>query len=524
MKKYFSLVTVLLCLSNFTHGQFVISSELKISDIAGGFLATIDDGDLIGYEVESIGDLDGDGVNDIALGTTRDDDGATDAGAVYIVFLNSNGTVKDYQKISSTQGNFAVSLASNTHFGVGLASIGDVNNDGVQDIAVGAYDDNDGGTKKGAVYILFLNTDGTVNSYQKISDSQGNFNGILSINDEFGRGIAGIGDLNGDMVPDIAVGSIGDDDGGTDHGAVYILFLNSNGSVSTYQKISSLQGNFSGALETSGYFGFSIASMGDIDNDFVTDIAVTHRDADVNGINKGEVFILFMNQNGTVSSHQRITEGSGGFGSTLFDNERFGYGLENGGDLNNDGVNDLLASVPYSDQGGTDRGGFYILYLGTNGTVQSEQWFSSTQGGITGPIDDLDLFGASLAPLGDLNGDGSIDLIVGAPGDDDGGTDRGAVYVLFQQSTESLTEQDNISNLIIYPNPTSEDLTIQGELNVGSKSELKIADLRGKIVYENELKGKTFSKTIDIKEWSSGVYFLNISSEEGMKTVKLVKK
>ena len=116
-----------------------------------------------------------------------------------------------------------------------------MNNDGINDIAVGAYADDDGSTgnnNRGAVYILFLNTDGTVSDYQKISDTEGGFTATLNDSDNFGVSIASIGDLNNDGVNDIAVGAWFDDDGSTgdnDRGAVYILFLNTDGPVSNYQ-------------------------------------------------------------------------------------------------------------------------------------------------------------------------------------------------------------------------------------------------------------------------------------------------
>ena len=75
-----------------------------------------------------------------------------------------------YQKISDTQGGFAGSLDDGDYFGSSMASIGDLNGDSVADLAVGAYADDDGGSDRGAVYVLFMNTDGTVmSSCQKAS-------------------------------------------------------------------------------------------------------------------------------------------------------------------------------------------------------------------------------------------------------------------------------------------------------------------------------------------------------------------
>lgn len=110
-------------------------------------------------------------------------------------------------------------------FGYSTFEVGDFNGDSITDLAVGARDDDDGGTNRGAVWILFLNTDGTVQSHAKISDTTGGFGGGLSDGDLFGFEGAAIGDLNGDGSIDLAVGAVRDDDGGTDRGAVWILFM-----------------------------------------------------------------------------------------------------------------------------------------------------------------------------------------------------------------------------------------------------------------------------------------------------------
>ena len=117
-----------------------------------------------------------------------------------MLFLNADGTVKGYQKISDTEGAFAGVLDDDDLFGWSAASLGDLDGDGVQDLAAGALLDDDGGTDRGSVRVLFLNTDGTVKGHQKISDSEGNFTGVLDDNDYFGASVAGLADLDGDGV------------------------------------------------------------------------------------------------------------------------------------------------------------------------------------------------------------------------------------------------------------------------------------------------------------------------------------
>ena len=139
----------------------------------------------------------------------------------------SNGNVLSHQKVSATHGGFTGSLAVSDEFGNSCASVGgDLNGDGVLDLVVGAYSDDDGGQATGAVYIVFMQTNGNVLSHQKVSATHGGFTGSLDNSDNFGGSSASVGgDLNGDGVLDLVVGAYGDGDGASGAGAVYILFF-----------------------------------------------------------------------------------------------------------------------------------------------------------------------------------------------------------------------------------------------------------------------------------------------------------
>ncbi|MCP3937687.1 MAG: hypothetical protein GY708_20225, partial [Actinomycetia bacterium] len=242
-----------------------VAAEQKISSTVGGLTGPLDDSDQFGRSMASIGDVDGDGIVDIAVGAYVDDDGGTNRGAVYVLFLNADGTVKAEQKISSTTGGLTGPLDNNDQFGQSVAGVGDLDGDGIADIAVGAATDDDGGSARGAVYVLFLNADGTVKAEQKISSVTGGLAGPLDDNDRFGYSVAGVGDADGDGIADVAVGAYVDDDGGSDRGAVYVLFLNTDGTVKAEQKISSTAGALTGPLDDPDYLGVSVAGGGDVE-------------------------------------------------------------------------------------------------------------------------------------------------------------------------------------------------------------------------------------------------------------------
>ncbi len=418
-----------------------VQAEQKISATAGGFGGVLDLEALFGHSVTGIGDLDGDAIGDLAVGTPGDGDGGIDQGAVWILFLNADGTVSSEQKISATAGGFGGDLDFGNFFGFSVAALGDLDGDGIGDLAVGATGDrNDEGEVRGAIWVLFLNSDGTVSSEQKISETAGGFGGGLE-DDFLGASVAALGDLDGDGIGDLAAGAPLDDDGFSDQGAVWVLFLNADGTVSSEQKISETAGGFGGDLDFSDLFGTSVTALGDLDGDGIGDLAVGARGDDDGGSESGAVWILVLTSDGTVSSEQKISETAGGFGGVLDFGDVFGSSVTALGDLDGDGIGDLAVGARSDDDGGNEQGAAWILFLNSDGTVSSEQKISETTGGFGGVLDPLDSFGFSVAALGDLDGGGIVDLAVGAPRDDDGGglfSDRGAVWILFLEGPECV--------------------------------------------------------------------------------------
>ncbi|MCP3904485.1 MAG: hypothetical protein GY715_12730 [Planctomycetes bacterium] len=303
---------------------------------------------------------------DLAVGARNDDDGVTDGGAIWILLLNADGTVKSEQKISDTAGGFTGTLGPVDRFGVSIANLGDLDNDGVVDLAVGALNDDDGGSSisnRGAVWILRLNANGTVKASSKISDTTGGFATALDDQDHFGASVAGLGDVDGDGVEDLAVGANFDDDGINGAGAVYVLRLNTSGAVVAEQKISASAGGFTGSLDEFDGFGYSLAAPGDIDGDGVPDLAVGTLGDDDGGPGRGAAWVLFLEADGTVAAHQKISDTLGGLAAPLSNDDQFGTSVGALGDIDGNGAPDLLVGAGLDNDGSFNTGAVYVLRL-----------------------------------------------------------------------------------------------------------------------------------------------------------------
>ena len=422
-----------------------VDSTVEINDsTANG--PNIDNIDVFGTSVANIGDLDGDGVNDLAVGAPKSEEpnsasSAADCcvgskpysnrGEVHIMFMNSDGSVKSTVEIDDTTTNGPI-LRNGDLFGFSIETISDLDGNGVNDLIVGAYSDNGNAEATprnfGNVAILFLDTDGSlVKAKREIKNSTAN-GPTLSFDDAFGVSVANMGDLNGDGWDDLAVGAHLDDAGGSNRGAVHIVYMAENGFVSSAVEVNDNTAN--GPELGNGYwFGYAVENIGDFDGDGVNDLAVgTPLDSDA-GNQRGAVHIMFMNSDGSVKSTVEIDDETTN-GPELSDSDRFGRSIENIGDFDGDGVNDLAVGAFLDDENGSNRGVVHILFMKSDGSVKSTVEINDSTD--NGPeLSDSDRFGISIANMGDLNGDGTNDLAVGADGDDEGGDRRGTVHILF---------------------------------------------------------------------------------------------
>jgi len=358
----------------------------KLNEVVGGIVGPIA---RLGYSLAAIGDLNGDGVGDLVAGVPTDSSVGQSHGALLVLFLNSNGTVRAQQKISETVGGLAANLPDGAAFGIAVTSLGDLDGDGRAELAVRT--DNPRKT-----WILFLDANGTVRAQHEIPWTDPVYGGTTEREDfdsAFVRGLLALGDLDGDGIGDLAVAAPGDDDGYLDAGAVWFLYMNPDGSAKAAKKISETSGGLAGNLAPGSHFGESLARLGDVNGDGFPDLC-----AAVYGGAQRWVLFLDGNQDVIGTAHMSGSEVLGAIG-----------------DLDGDGISECASD------------GFEERFLAADGHVRKELLVWPGRNGMPLDPSTRELGYASIAALGDLDGDGTLELAVSDLYDVQSG---GAIWIL----------------------------------------------------------------------------------------------
>ena len=412
-----------------------VVDEVKLGSMDAG--GPFDEDTAAGVAVARLGDLGGDGVRDQVVGSAAV---GAQPGELRVLFMNADGSVGSAAPIGSQVGGLDETFTAADRFGEAVTSLGDLDGDGVVDLAASAIGRS---ASEGAVFVLFMNADGTVRAHQEISSGTGGLPGTLDAGDLFGSALAGIGDLDGDRVPDLVVGLSGDLPNGSmtsSQGSIRVLFLNADGTVKSAQSIGQGVGGFAASLGTGDQFGAALAAVGDITGDGLPDVAVGSPERANDGtslLRAGSVWLLGLNADGSVASEVEIER----IDATGFDfdvqNDRFGSSITALGDLNADGTQDLAVGARTASA--DSSGQVFVVYLGANQEVLAAQRIGEEAGGFLGEsLFSTDEFGAAVAALGDLDGDGVTELSVGQPGDEPASSTEGATWTLFLAGIEPL--------------------------------------------------------------------------------------
>ncbi|HEX7879178.1 MAG TPA: FlgD immunoglobulin-like domain containing protein [Candidatus Eisenbacteria bacterium] len=336
------------------------------------------------------------------------------------------------------QGIFAGEVAGDD-FGTGLAGVGDLNNDGFEDFAIGAPGQDDVGSDAGRVYI-FLGRAQNIGPVADIVLSSGDGG------DHFGFAVAGIGRFNNDAYDDMAVGSPDSDAGGSGRGRVHIYFGNSSGTSLTSGPILSGQ-------QGGDQFGYALDGGFDFNDDGRSDLAVGSPERPTGGARAGEVRIYFGASSPTASGDVILTGEQS--------QDWFGVSVSRGGDINNDGFGDLVVGAPQPFQ--SNAGKAYVIFGRSDGQPPVRLTLGGEFGG--------DRFGWAVGGGGNLDNDAFDDVVVGAPKQDAGATQNGAAYVF-----RGGNPMNNVSDAKVAGRESGDEfgssLSIRGDWDDDNRSDL----------------------------------------------------
>ncbi len=345
--------------------------------------------DYFGISVGTAGDVNGDGYDDFIVGAMQNDAAGVDAGAAYLYY---GGATPDAAADLVLTG-----AATNDLFGCSVGTAGDVNNDGYDDIIVGARYNDAGGTTAGRAYVYFGGA-----TPHKLPDWT--LTG-LAASDNFGISVGTAGDVNKDGYDDVIVGAPNNDASGPDAGAAYVFY----GGVSP-DAIADLTMYGESPAD---YFGLSVGTAGDMNGDGYADVIVGAPLSDVGGLNIGRAYVFRGGATADAVADLALPGVAAG--------DEFGHSVGTAGDVNDDGYSDVIVGAYYNDTGGSTAGAAYVFYGGVSADTVADV---TLLGASTN-----DAFGTSVGAAGDVFGDGFPDVIVGAPYSDLGASQSGAAYV-----------------------------------------------------------------------------------------------
>ncbi len=350
-------------------------------------------GAQFGYSVATAGDVNGDGYSDVIVGADYYDNGQSNEGRAFVYHGSAAG-------LSATANWTAESDQAGAQFGYSVATAGDVNGDGYSDVIVGAVAYSHGQSNEGRAYVYHGSAAGlsTVAGWTAESDQA-----VAQL----GFSVATAGDVNGDGYSDVIVGAYFYSNGQNAEGRAYVYHGTASG-------LSAAASWTAESNQQDAFFGYSVATAGDVNGDGYSDVIVgaTHHD---NGqSDEGRAYVYHGSAAGlsTVASWTAESDQDGA---------QFGVSVATAGDVNGDGYSDVIVGAHRYDNGQSDEGRAYVYHGSAAGLSTAASWTAESDQAAA------DLH--SVATAGDVNGDGYSDVIVGAYLYDNGEVDEGRAYV-----------------------------------------------------------------------------------------------
>lgn len=436
-------------------------------------------GDQFGFSVACAGDVNADLYSDVIVGAPLNDAAGGDAGRAYIFYGGvAMNNVPDVILTGELPGN---------QFGFRVASAGNFNGDNIgdiwSDVIVGSPYNDGGGTSSGRAYVYFGNYTMN-NAVDVVLTGEAAF-------DNFGVSVASAGDVNGDTYGDLIIGASGNDGFALDAGRAYVFY---GGPSPNNVADIILNGTTAG-----DWFGYSTASAGDVNSDGYGDLVVGAFRNDQAGTDAGRAYFFYGgNPMNTLADMNYYGENAGDW---------LGICVSSAGDVNSDGIPDLIIGALYNDAGGTDAGRAYVHF----GSVNINNSPDLILTGKTG-----EYFGWFVANAGDVNADGQSDPLVGAYNSSltssQGG--RGYMFISSYPANHCILTLKMILQAFYQPGPETMYSSDTVTVNLRSSSyPYSIVDQAKAVISKVNFTGKFYFNNAP-----SGSYYLDIRHRNSIET------
>ena len=359
-------------------------------------------GAFFGISVAPAGDVNGDGYSDMLVGASEFDNGQVDEGRAFVY----HGTPSGPLALANWTGEINQAYAN---YGQSVAAAGDVNGDGYGDIIVGAYFYDGGAIDEGGAFVYHGSATGL--SATPAWTGRGGQDAAF-----YGLAVSGAGDANGDGFDDVVVGASFYDNGEDDEGAAFLYLGSVTGLPATAAWM--VESN-----ETQANLGSSVAAAGDVNGDGYADLAVGAYLYDGADVDLGKVWVYHGASGGPGQNAAWTMEGSQS-------QENYGVSIAGVGDVDGDGYGDLVVGADRFSNGHLEEGVAYLYRGSAGGLSTTPSW--TVEGN-----QEAASFGHTVAAAGDVNGDGHADVLVGAERYDSGQEDEGRGF-LYEGSAGGL--------------------------------------------------------------------------------------
>jgi hypothetical protein len=508
----------------------------------------------LGRSVAAAGDVNGDGYGDVIVGTYKFDNGESDEGRALVYHGSPAGP-------SITPSWFAESNQEFAEFGVSVAGAGDVNGDGYADVIVGAWNYDNGHADEGRAFVFHGSGAGLQTT--PAWTGEGDYPGA-----QYGNAVAAAGDVNGDGYDDVIVGAPLHS-GAVEAGGRAFVYLGSPAglgavaawtagglwhyalgwTVSTAGDVNAdsfadvivgapgysfdanglalvYHGSAAGlattpawsVTRTEGVFGSAVANAGDVNADGFDDVLVGDPSVDSN---RGRAYLYIGSPDGLLNVPSAIRSGTqpGGL---------FGYSVSTAGDIDHDLMDDVIIGAPGENDGDPGEGRAHVFTGAIDYLSATAVWSgSSDHAGAQ--------YGISAGTAGDVDGDGSSDIIVGAQYDDNGQFDEGRAYVfqgpaLGASVEEPATGEEGAPDLRIMVSPAGSATRIAYRLLARDAVRLAIYDAAGRclrVLVDGVVEAGDHAvvwdrRSTEQKRVANGMYLVRLEVGKRSRTAKIL--